>query len=169
MSVDTALIGGTRMKKLPTAVIDLSNRYLIHKQRQALSQDMVQVFYRVEVHGQTFYSSEYSRVKRRNTYPVLYKDAHDELKFGQVQYYFIADQRAKLVLAVIKQLPVLQTSTCSVKLPYQCRSAPTEISVTDSLDITDLNSIQEKCLFIQKQPYKFVIRFPHADSNLISD
>lgn len=165
----TAIVGGTTLLFIDPTVIQLVNEFLRHLHtRSVLSfnpERRVRVLYRVEISGQLYSSAHYNRVKRRNTYTVMYTNNNDIDTFGLVQYYiFVAD---KIVLAVIERLNRLPIS-CQEH--FQLTSAALDsvsclgsfpVKPSGILDVIELSSIKEKCLHIElSTSIQYVSRIP---------
>ena len=99
----------------------------------------VQVYQRAIIKGKVYYSMEYKRVKKRNSYTVAFKDSSrpSSICFGLIQR-FIATSSSQL--AVIQQLIV-----SDVNLPFEISGA---LVTSETLDLL-LNSYityKESCL-----------------------
>ena len=159
--------GGTILKSLTAVVKELSNNYLSLCGFPPIIQDRVQVFYRAEICGQLFYSANYHRVKHRNSYTILYRDGHNQERFSLVQYYFMTTSNVVLaVVQVLKTIDITRHNEFQLTSPEINKVYSAALPVTFqpcSIDITDLHSIQEKCLYIDSDlPNTYVVRFPHS-------
>lgn len=103
VSEGVRVIGGVSLQvPLPSVLCALSD----FSQRHSLevSPGQLLTMYRVEVRGTVFYSEQYQRVKKRNSYTVIYCGN----KFGLIQYFVYIQEK---VIAILKPLSLLHT-TC---------------------------------------------------------
>ena len=163
----TAIVGGTTLLFIDPTVIERVNEFLGHLGTGGMSCNparRVRVLYRVEISRQLYSSAHYNRVKRRNTYTVMYtNDGIDT--FGLIQYYILVAD--KIVLAIIERLERLSISCVE---HFQLNSAALDsvsclgcfpVSSSGSLDVVGLSSIKEKCLHVELSPsIQYVSRIP---------
>ena len=63
--------------------------------------------YRVEIQGAVYYSRQYKRVKKRNSYTIHYFDKNHSKKIAFIEYFIFVHQK---VIAVLKPLLPLHVS-----------------------------------------------------------
>ena len=163
-------MGGTTLLFIDPAVVRLANEFLHHLDADSTiscsPERRTRVLYRVEISGQLYSSAQYNRVKRRNTYTVMYTNIDGIDTFGLVQYYMLATD--KLVLAVIERLERLPGTSCQEH--FQLTSAALDsvsclgtfpVRPSGSLDVVGLSHIIEKCLHIElSASTQYISRIP---------
>ena len=169
MSTKVYLVGGSTLSLLPAGIVTLANSH-IHfcGQSASCSEDTrVQTFYRVEINGRMYFSARYGRVHARNSYTVAYRCQDGTRRFGLVEYYCVLPELVGTALVVVKQLEILPISrhTQFGVTDSAINHVANIIPVQESLrwDVTDLNKIESKCLFINFPSGcndKYVIIFP---------
>ena len=150
-------MGGTTLLFIDPTVVQLVNEFLRHLHSTSVlsynPERRVRVLYRVEISGQLYSSAHYNRVKRRNTYTVMYTDNNGIDTFSLVQYYIFAAD--KIVLAVIKRLNRLPISCqehfhlTSAALDSVSCLGSFSVRPSGILDVVELSTIKEKCLHIE--------------------
>ena len=81
-----------------TSLFNLPREVLEQLQSTATGSHHAQIFYRLEIDSQHYYSQKYGRVKKRNS-------CSGQLRMGQIQYFLPA------AFAVIKRLCISNTSS----------------------------------------------------------
>ena len=103
---DITVLGGVTLKTpLPTDADALSDFLLNYE--LCLPPGPLTTIYRVEFQGVTYYSRAYERVKKRNSYTVMYCSNGQE-RFGIIEYFLFLHNK---VFAVLKLLIPI-TTTC---------------------------------------------------------
>ena len=166
---DIYIIGGASLLSLPDTLIGCTNQHLRYNGAMSCQEFIkVQVFYRAEKQNTVFYSAQYKRVKKRNSYVVLYRGRDGENKFGIIQYFFVLHTFSMPLVA----MKVLKPSATSLHDHFQVTEptidniSPFVIPVTecDEFDVTDLGRLEEKCVYVAFSSEfvdRYVIRFPH--------
>ena len=163
-------MGGTTLLFIDPTVVQLANEFLQNLDADSMvsfsPERRIRVLYRVEISGQVYSSAQYNRVKRRNTYTVMYTNVNGINIFGLVQYYMLATD--KLVLAVIERLVRLPGISCQEH--FQLTSAALDsvsclgsfpVRPSGSLDVIGLSNIKEKCLHIElSASIQYISRIP---------
>ncbi len=128
--------------------------------------DHLQTFKRVELHGTTYYSETYDRVKKRNGYTVSYSESDDgHRQFGLVQLYVLSDAGMLALVQVLEQVdhcPLFDGFTNGGVRP---RPLSTTFSVKRGvLRAVPVDFIQEKSLFVEMNGLActYVVCFPNA-------
>lgn len=126
-----------------------------------------EIFYRIEIDGQVYYSQDYKRVKRRNSFTVSYnKDGPGEelLNFGLVQYYIFFSS-TKTVMAVLKELKKTRI-TCRDEFQLSSGAIDTVSSLgkiypvecnESQLTLVNVEKLLHKCLYIEINTSKYVV------------
>ena len=162
-------MGGTTLLFIHPTVIQLVNELLRHLHTSSIvscdPERRVRVLYRVEISGQLYSSARYNRVKRRDTYTVVYTNNNGVDTFGLIQYYIFAAN--KVVLAVIERLNRL---SISCQEHFQLTSAALDsvsclgsfpVRPSGTLDVVGLSNIKEKCLHIElSTSTQYISRIP---------
>ena len=93
-----------------------------------------------------FYSAQYSRVQKRNSYTIAFKDDSDTLKYGQIQYFTVC---SGIAVGIVKLLKINETSRNCFKLTFNSldfRVFP--VCVSNVIKVVPVHMIKEKCIFI---------------------
>ena len=110
----------------------------------------VQVFYRVDLNGNLYYSARYRRVRHRNSYTIAYEHAGC-LSFGQIQYYIAISQLNTILVVVQKCVLTSETAQQHFNLSTSAICTPDLfhfVSVSPSATVIDVSMIKQKCLLI---------------------
>lgn len=152
VSTKVYLVGGSTLSLLPAGIVTLANSH-IHfcGQSASCSEDTrVQTFHRVDINGRMYFSARYGHVHaRNNSYTVAYRCREGTQRFGLVEYYCVLPELVGTALVVVKQLEILPISR-HTQFDSAINHVANIIPVQESLrwDVTDLNKIESKCLFI---------------------
>ena len=110
--------------------------------------DTMQVFYRLQLCTELFYSKKYGRVKKRNSYTIAYTStsaATQQLCFGEVIFFFVING---IPFATINKFETEQ-AVQHFQLPVDCRvlNGAMYHIVSRSSSVIRAESILFKCLF----------------------
>ena len=99
-------------------------------------------FKRMKLRGQTYHSTEYTRVTVRNSYTVSFKDSDNDLQFGLISYFLLYqphqdDNSGSCVLAVLSKLSV--NNDITNLFPYDNITDRYLMAHFHKFDIPDLN------------------------------
>ncbi len=161
MDDKVAAIGGITLCRLEGELLALFNAYLQTNDQPPLVPCSAQAFYRLQLDNQVFYSSEYGRVKKRNSYTVLYKSGSGT-KFGLIKHYIYLNH----VFLLVKQLKVLPV-TCQQRFKIDADamdivSRVLPVTVGDP-EIISVQQVVSKCMYIDMLHHQYVAKFPsHA-------
>lgn len=151
LTEDISAIGGSALISLSPSVIDATNAYLVHCGVSRLHSDTrVQAFYKAKIGNCIYFSANYGRVCKRNSYTVLYKKAGVE-EFGMIQFFFTIPLLS-MPLVVIKRLESITVSSqdhfdlTDPAIGSIDHIIPVE--ETGELYVTELKSIERKVLYI---------------------
>ena len=153
---------------LPPAVVHAANIYISNSGLDPLlkENERHRVAYRIFVHGEIIYSSQYGRVKKRNSYTVQYKDMNNDTHYGSVQYFIVASE--EIVLAVLHEMSSVSTYQDEFDLSTdELNSTAGAAKVVGdphhgSVIVTSVKCIQDKCLLIDVGTLnKYVVSFPN--------
>lgn len=113
----------------------------------------ISIFKRLLKNGEIFFCDKYLRVKKRNSFTVLYKSASDGRdQFGQILFFTIFQNKPGVVL---KQLQLLDTPEC-----FQ-PACVCPVKVINKLVVTSISNIKAKCVFVQvSSNVSYVFKFP---------
>lgn len=92
-------------------------------------------FHRLIIGSDIYFSKEYGRIEKRNSYSVLYR-YQSQLLFGQIRYFVLQEPA---VFAVIDRF-----QTCTSNLAYQLMEA----SLSSIVDVVEIVNIVGKCFCI---------------------
>lgn len=113
---------------------------------------IVPVFHRLLRDGEVFFGQQYTRVKVRNSYTVLYADNDKGLSYGQILYFVYVNDTAAAMMKMLNtlQVPDIFLPTKSI-IPVQ---------ITSDIKLIDVDNIKEKCVFVDAaDDDHYVIRF----------
>ena len=106
--------------------------------------------YRIELQGTVFYSQQYERVTKRNSYTVVYRDNSTLRKFGAIQYFLYVQRK---VIAILKPLSPIRGLSCKEHFDLNTTAIDIAsflhpVNTEDRFDVCFAESIVCKCLFI---------------------
>ena len=112
----------------------------------------IKTFYEVWIGSELFYSKQYTRVIKRNSYTILYKKG-DRCYFGKVLQYYFVNQN---VIASVQRLVVTS------KDPFIYDSIPmVKVKEQSLYDVINICDIYEKCVYVEiDNDNTYVCRFP---------
>lgn len=110
------------------------------------------IFKRLQRRNEILFSEQYSRVKVRNSYTVLYRASSGMLSYGQILYFVCLRNKPA---AVIKQLQHLRSPE-----DFQPAKAIVPVTVSPIMEVVNVADIQEKCVFLCVSDVCYVINFP---------
>ena len=112
--------------------------------------------YRVEVQGAVFYSRCYERVKKRNSYTVVYCNKSNSRKFAFIEYFLYI---GKKVIAILRELlPVHASCKDHFDLSTSVVDTVSSVSIADRFDVCFVEDI----LFIDFNNMAYVALFPSS-------
>ena len=157
---DCWLVGRVTHTFLPdTVVADLNCQLQLKQQPTVCSHHQFEKCCRVYVGNSLFFCSEYSRIKKRNSYTVSYGD-RDSPRLGHIQFFV---QVQGFVFAIVKTLkPVPETLQSFFKLPHGALDTisnlvPVQLDLCiDAVSVTNL----KKCVFMSMDSHLYVENFP---------
>lgn len=115
--------------------------------------DSVKTFYRMRICDEIFYCKNYTRVKKRNSFTVLY-EKECMFHFGMIIQFYMVD---KVAVALVQTMTVLSTH------PFCEDSIPTvQVKEQEAVwDVIDVHMIREKCICVEiDDDTLYVSRFP---------
>lgn len=122
--------------------------------------DKLQTFYRLLLNEEVFFSQMYSRVKKRNSFTVLFS-IHGKYNFGSILRYFVI---SGIPVAVIKYFKVVcQAAGHRFGINIPCVHSVQE---SDIHFVVPVHDIKEKCIFLEVSNCMYIARFP---SKFLSD
>lgn len=132
----------------------------LHKNDLAVPCGPLTTVYRVEFQGVVYFSRAYQRVKKRNSYTVLYRSGEQE-KLGIIEYYLFLHHR---IIAVLKLLSPISV-TCKSHFDLNTTvldnvSYLTPVVKTNTVECCFVEDFATKCLFIDFNSIQYVCQFP---------
>ena len=144
-----AVVGPTTLSLLPSEVavfLDTQSRPLPTFYRLLTKEDT-----------QILYSAHYTRVPKRNSFTVFFKDENECLLFGQIQYFVVFAGDCKAVVKLLTSFDDPQvyfqltfTSLNKHLFPVRC---------TDLIKIVPVSNIKDKCIFMNMDNNSYIARF----------
>ena len=109
----------------------------------------IQIFKRLYKDGETFYCEHYTKVKKRNSFTIIYGPGQN---YGQLQYFAIHQGKPT---AVVRRLSRQEGSSYLVPI--------VPVIITTELVIIDIKQIKEKVIFISTSPStSYIACFPNS-------
>ena len=154
---------------LPSSDVDAVNTYVTLSGLDPVIgvNERCQIAYRIEVRNEVIYSSQYGRVTNRKSHTICYKSIDNDVCYGSVQYFILANET---VLVVMHPMRI---SALTYQQEFHLSSA-TLNSVTgaakaggdadsSTVVVTCVECIQHKCLLIDVGSVnKYVVSFPNS-------
>ena len=158
-----AIVGGMSVTTLtPDEKQFLSSRYMI--QCAGNIPDTVQTFYRLQRGNSMFYSKRYGKVKKRNSYTVLFKNTASKEQFGQILYFLLI---GNLPFAMLQPFAIHTTATDHFNLPQpDCTPLNSKLFIvpqeSDIINVAvPVNHIISKSVFVDIGSHNsYVLCFP---------
>ena len=114
-------------------------------------------YYKAMVKGTVFFSKQYKRVKKRNSYTVSYVNEDGHIAYGQIMY-FVHWKETGCCSAIINPLGISKECPSPTMLKCGNLLRVDKLNATISVPISSLTS---KCLFINIDRYMYVAKFPN--------
>lgn len=116
--------------------------------------------YRIEFKGVIYYSRTYKRVKKRNSYTIIYHGDVEE-RFGSIEYFLVLNHK---VIAVMKSLDPI-SATCQDHFLLNTTVLDnvlvlTPVVKTSSIVCCFVESFVQKCLFMDFNCVQYISKFP---------
>lgn len=112
---------------------------------------LVKISFRLHIRDEVFYCKNYTRVKKRNSYTVLY-EAEGHFHYGAIVQFYIVGKDA---IACIQRMLVTSMQPFSDSIPI------VQVEQKDDLDVVNVRMIHEKCLCIEiDDSTTYICRFP---------
>ena len=128
-------------------------------------QEKFTALYRIQFRGTVFYSRQYGRVKKRNSYTIMYYDRTNQCKkFAAIEYFLYIKKR---IIAVLKPLCPAPCGSCKDHFDL-CTSIVDTLSFLHPVSFEDgcvvcfAEDILSKCLFLDFDHVKYVLTFPSS-------
>lgn len=118
----------------------------------------VPTVYRIEIHGSVYYSRQYERVTKRNSYTIQYRDSDSELQYAFIECFIIVHDK---VLAVLSPIIVLEATNQHFNLTSArlCNHILHVDTLGSSVTVT-ATKIVKKCLYIEFDSRRYIVNFP---------
>ena len=118
--------------------------------------------HRIEIRGTVLYTRQYKRVKKRNSYTIVY-DKNNSKQFGSIEYFVFIHEK---VVAVLK--PILPLNVNCKEHFNLSTTILDEISfvhpvyVSHTFTFCFVEEIVSKCLFVDFNLDKYIVQFPSS-------
>ena len=114
--------------------------------------------YRAEINGCIYYSRQYKRMQKRNSYTVIYNDSQGTKCFGFVDCFVFIHNK---LIALINHINSLDIScTEHINIHTSCCTHIIPMKTTSSYSAVYASNITEKCLFIDFSHRQYLLTFP---------
>ena len=122
-------------------------------------------YHRAEVNKIRYYSELYRRTCRRNSYTVTYRSKSGEQKCGMIQYFFVSSSVILVAIRPLMRIPITNHDHFRLSdSTIDCIKSITLVEESHAWDVTDLQKLDSKCLFISFPSGlcsdKYVLIFP---------
>lgn len=161
VTAEVSILGGITFKvPLPSDADALTD--FLHKNDLELPSGPLTTIYRIEFKGTVYFCRSYKRVKKRNSYTVLYLDDGQE-KFAIIEYFVFIHHK---VIALLK--PLLPISiTCKDHFNVSSTVLDSVLVLTpivksNVVKCCFVGSFIKKCLFIDFNSVQYVCQFPYS-------
>ena len=158
-----AILGGIAFKiHQPTAVASinqcLSTEGLDELPGAQLPGAYVPTVYRIEIYRSVYYSRQYERVTKRNSYTIQYRTCDSQLQFAFIEcFVFLHDN----ILAVLTPIIVSETTYHHFNLTSaRLCSHIFHVDALGSFVTVTATKIVKKCLYIEFDSRKYIVNFP---------
>ena len=141
---DLFILGKVEMKHL-------SDMELVHFQMYNVG-TILPVFFRLQKGGKTFYSLQYTKVRVRNSYTVLFRSVQGNELFGEILYFAVLKEAT--AVAVIRSFQMYNVSQF-----FPASSNIQQIQPTDIVHVIPVSNVLEKCVCVNVGN-TYVCRFP---------
>ena len=159
IAAEVGVLGGISLQTpMPCDAVALTN--FLHKHELELPSGQLTRIYRIEFQGVIYYSRTYQRVKKRNSYTVLYQSDAQE-RFGIIEYFVFLHQK---IIAVLKLLSPISV-TCKDHFNLSTTvldtvSFLTPVVKSNTVECCFVEDFVNKCLFIDLNSIQYVCQFP---------
>lgn len=160
---DVYALGGISVTTLDVQALHQVNLWLCAHGRDPVN-GAVQVFYRLLLRQQVYFSSCYGRVRRRNSFTILYKDSSSSSQLGLIRLFLYISPHTMVVVERLQRLAVtcrqhflLQTDA----LDLVHLSGVFPVKDSGNIDVISPTDIHSKCIYLDVGT-KYVGVFPCA-------
>ena len=134
-------------------------------QLNAQPAELVEKFYRLIISSVIFYSKQYTRVCKRNSFTISYTVPNNSTgpRFAQIQYFIRLKDH---IYAVIKELNCIAGSVgsffnLSTDALDNNKKILSVVEVDDDISLLNINCIKNKCMFLVIEDNCFIGQFPN--------
>ena len=148
--------------KIPLPSVKEALEDLLGRNNMELPSATLTVTYRAECQGITYYSRQYTRVKKRNSYTVMYMDSGVK-HFGLIEYFAFVQQR---LIAILNPLIPVRTS-CKQHFHLSTDVLDTlsfiiPVARMDSVKCCFVEEFTAKCLSVNFGTEYYILKFPSS-------
>ena len=153
---EVSALGGVSLKVPGPEVLSALSDFGIE-----LPQSQFIALYRIQLRGTIFYSRQYGRVTKRNSYTVMYQDRTKQCKqYGAIDYLLYVK---KSILAILK--PLCPTPG-SCRDHFDINTSILDLHkflhrfIEDGYVVCLAEDIMNKCVFLDFDCAKYIVTFP---------
>lgn len=153
------MVGGVAIKTFAPDILSAVTHCVLEEGLGGLPDGALTTIYRVEIDGILYYSKQYERVSKRNSYIPSYQQSSEEKKcFGFIECFIYVHNN---VIAVVKSINVLPDTHKYFQLtsPEMC-SQILHVEVKHFFTAILASRIVKKCLFIEFGSLQCIVQFP---------
>ena len=158
-----SILGGLSQKVLVPADVEALSKYLSARGLNVPPNPHT-TLYRINFRGHTYYSSQYERVKKRNSYTIAYLD-NGVRKYASIKYFLYTCQKVLAVLNPLLPLELTFSETFGLHTALSSQSF-IPVRVADKIELCCAEDILTKCLLLDMNSILYIVMFP---STLIYD
>lgn len=162
------MLGKTALKLPTVSIIHQLNKYIVDNglgHDQLCKDQQLLTFYRLKIlqPESIYYSSDYKRVKRRNSYTVMYMCSR-LVVYGQIKYFILVGSTPLAVVRKACPQAIFNEKFSSDITSLNKIIIP--VSMLDAFDVVSVHSILEKCMYVQVSSTEcYIVRFPNTLSH----
>lgn len=147
--------------KVPLPSVTRAIADCLEKEGLTLPDGPLTTMYRAEIKKNVYYSKQYERVKKRNSFTICYNNYDNAKSYGFIECFICVHNAPIAILQPIHPLP----TTCKdhFNISTSCLDSVSHIipmSVTSLVCAVLADRIIEKCLFLEFGSNKYIVKFP---------
>lgn len=162
VSPEVCILGGMASKHLNPVDAEALLMFVSARGLDVLHGHAHVAVYRIEVRGHTYYSRMYKRVKKRNSYTVLF-NSDGVTKYGLIEFFLYI---ACKVVVVLKPLVPMQISLKEhfnlTTTALDCQPFIIPVNIENTVGFCFAEDILCKCIFLNFNSVCYVVRFHSA-------
>lgn len=161
VTAEVSVLGGLCLKPLLPSVEQVLGEFLQRNSLELPSGPLTTV-YCAEYQGNLYFSRQYQRVKKRNSYTVVYSDGEAK-QYALIEHFVFVNHRLVAILKPLSLIPVARKDHFDVSTTaLDTLSFLIPVVITDVVKCCFVEKFISKCLFIDFGYVKYVLEFPSS-------